>query len=241
MCEGVERFTEHGLRFTDGEEVTADVVIVCSGFKIDFPFLPIDCSNWDWRNLYKKIIHPDLDGVGFVGFARPDIGAQPPVTELQARYFAALASGRRTLPEKAAMAAIIEADRAEITRLKPLVCERVTGIVALVPYMYELADLIGCRPLLRKLVGKPALFWAILFGTFAGPHFRLHGPHADPNAEAIIKHDGAHLSKLRKPVDVLSFLGVQLIWGLGSLLVYPVAKLLSSVFGVRRMQPRIDY
>ena len=241
LCEGVESFTQEGVCFTDGNKAVADVAIICSGFKIDFPFLPVDTSQWDWRDLYKKVVHPDLERVGFIGFARPDIGAQPPVVELQARYFAALASGRKKLPASDEMARIIEEDRAETTHLKPVVCERVTGIVPIVPYMYELADLVGCRPQLRKLLLKPRVLWAVLFGTFAGPHFRLHGPNADPNAEAIIKQEGAHLFKLKKPVEMLSFGGTQVIWGLGSLLVYPIAKLLSSVFGIRSMRPKIDY
>ena len=238
---GIERFGRDGVFFTDGSNAKADAVIYCSGFKVSFPFLPIDSTAWDWRDLYKKIFHPQLPGVGFVGFARPHIGAIPPVTELQARYFAGVASGRLSLPSQERMRSIIERDARKTTRQKPLVCERITSVVSFIPYMYELADLIGCRPKLRRLLRRPVVWWSVLFGTVAPPHFRLCGPHASEEAAAVIERGGLHLRRLKTPVDKLVFVGLQLVWGVSGILGYPVFKLVSFLPGLRFLKPEVDF
>lgn len=237
----IKGFTANGIIFDDGTEVEADKVIFCSGFKVKFPFLPIASEGWDWRQLYKKIFHPDLSNIGFVGFARPNIGSMPPVTELQARYFAAVASGRVSLPPRSQMESIIAQDAAKTMQLKPLIAERVTGIVSFVPFMYELAELIGCRPVLRQLVRRPKVLWSVLFGTVAAPHFRLCGVHADPAAFDIIEREGLQPKKLKTPQEKLLFVSFQLIWGLGGLIAYPCFKIFSTFSGSAALKPELDF
>ena len=237
----IKCFTADGVVFGDGSELTADTVIFCSGFKVKFPFLPISSEGWDWRKLYKKIFHPDLSNIGFVGFARPNIGAMPPVTELQARYFAAVASGRVKLPDRATMESIIAKDAEKASKLKPLVVDRVTGIISFVPFMYELAELIGCRPVLSQLIKRPKVLWSVLFGTVAAPHFRLCGSHADPIAFDIIEREGLHWEKLKTPQEKLLFFTFQLVWGLGGVVSYPLFKLVTVLSGSTDLKPELDF
>ena len=237
----IASFTTDGVVFSDGSQIKADRVIFCSGFKVKFPFLPITNEGWDWRKLYKKIFDPDLPNIGFVGFARPNIGAMPPVTELQARYFAAVASGRVELPERSQMESIIAQDAEKTAKFKPLISDRVTGIVSFVPFMYELAELIGCRPVLTQLIKRPKVLWSVLFGTVAAPHFRLCGSHANPAAFDIIEREGLHLRKLKTPQEKLLFLAFQLVWGLGSFIAYPIFKLFSLLSGSTALKPELDF
>ena len=236
----IKNFTTNGVVFSDGSQTEADTVIFCSGFKVKFPFLPVAKEGWDWRQLYKKIFYPDLPNIGFVGFARPNIGAMPPVTELQARYFAAVASGRVQLPERSQMETVIAKDAQKAAQYKPLVVDRVTGIVSFVPFMYELAELIGCRPMLTQLIKRPKVFWSVLFGTVAAPHFRLCGPHADPAAFDLIEREGLYPGKLKTPQEKLLFITFQLVWGLGGLVGYPFFKLLSAT-GATNLKPELDF
>ncbi|CAF4454410.1 unnamed protein product, partial [Adineta steineri] len=56
------------------------------------------------HNLYKHCYHPDLgDEIVWIGFARPALGAIPPLIELQASYFALLCSNKLKLPNKSDM------------------------------------------------------------------------------------------------------------------------------------------
>lgn len=237
----VSRFGPDRVYFADGTYAEADAVIFCSGFKVRFPFLPIDSEGWDWRQLYKKVLHPRLPGIAFVGFARPHIGAIPPVTELQARYFAGVASGRLPFPERDVMDTAIRHDAEETSRLKPVVCQRITSIVSFIPYMYELADLIGCRPVLREFITRPAVLWSVLFGTVAPPHFRLSGPHADPGAADVIEREGLHVRRLKSLTDKALFAVVQIVWGLACIVGYPLFKAISALPGVRSLKPELDF
>lgn len=238
---GLQAFTPEGVTFTDGSSVPADSVIFCSGFKVRFPFLPIASEGWDWRQLYKKIFHPALPNIGFVGFARPNIGAMPPVTELQARYFAGIASGRLSLPSESQMQETIQADAQATAKLKPLVCDRVTGIVSFVPYMYELAGLIGCRPVLKDLLARPVVLWSILFGTVASTHFRISGPHANSEVLDVIEQEGLHLRKLKTISELLLFVMLQIIWGGGALIGYPFFKALSYLPRFKSWKPELNF
>ncbi|WP_019504300.1 NAD(P)-binding domain-containing protein [Pleurocapsa sp. PCC 7319] len=237
----IQRFDTDGVVFADGSKVKAEAVIFSSGFKVFFPFLPIESRGWDWRKLYKNIFHPELTNLGFIGFARPNIGAIPPVTELQSRYFAGVASGRLSLPSLAEMESVIKRDARETAKLKPLVCERVTSIVSFVPYMYELAGLIGCRPILKQLLNRPLVLWSVLFGTVAPPHFRLCGPHADPKAFEIIAQEGLHLQKLKTPQEKFLFFAFQIIWGVGGILSYPLFKAVYRLPGCKLLEPQLDF
>ena len=237
----LERFEADGIVFADGSKVQADAVVFSSGFNVRFPFLPIDSSNWDWRILYKKIFHPELPNLGFVGFARPNIGSMPPIMEMQARYFAGVASGRLQLPPLAQMQSEIERDAQQSRREKPLVSDRITGIVSYVPYMYELSESIGCRPKLSQLISRPMVLWSVLFGSVAAPHFRISGAHANPAVLDRIEEQGLQIWKLKTLDEKLLFTLFQIVWGLGGLVGYPLFKILSYVPGLKTLKPRLDF
>lgn len=237
----LERFESDGVVFSDGSKVEADAVVFSSGFNVHFPFLPINSSNWDWRKLYKKMFHPELPSLGFVGFARPNIGSMPPIMEMQARYFAGVVSERLQLPEPGLMQSIIEQDAQDSRKYKPLVCDRITGIVSYVPYMYELSELIGCRPVLRQLISRPLVLWSVLFGSVAAPHFRICGSHANPAMLDEIERQGLQVWKLKTLDEKLLFVMFQIIWGLGGLVGYPFFKILSYLPGFSSLKPRLDF
>ncbi|MER5897565.1 NAD(P)/FAD-dependent oxidoreductase [Streptomyces sp. NPDC001876] len=67
----VEAFTDEGLRLATGEEVAADVIVFATGHRKVFPFLDpsVRAHDGDGRlRLYRGIVPPGTDGLGFVGF-----------------------------------------------------------------------------------------------------------------------------------------------------------------------------
>lgn len=104
------------VRFADGEDVEADLVIYATGYRISFPFFdPELVSAPDNRiGLYRKVVHPDLPGLYFIGLIQP-IGALMPLAELQAEWVARLLRGA-PLPSREEMAAAIAEDEAELRR-----------------------------------------------------------------------------------------------------------------------------
>lgn len=72
----VERFDGSAVVFTDGSREEVDLVVMCTGYLIRFPFLDPEQLNWaDGRpRLYKNVFHPHRDDVAVVGLIQPDSG-----------------------------------------------------------------------------------------------------------------------------------------------------------------------
>ena len=95
----IASLTRDGVRFTDGSEVKADVVVYCTGYKVTFPFFDegfISAPDNDLP-LFRRTFHPDIPNVFFIGLLQP-LGAIMPIAEAQSRV------GRR-LPRRPLRAA----------------------------------------------------------------------------------------------------------------------------------------
>ncbi len=179
-------FTPNGVLLegeAGDEEVKADVVLFATGFKAkSFDFLPDDaagCPSHLWHLMYHK---EHRERLVFVGFARPSLGALPPVSELQARYAALITSGERQLPSAPEMGrAIVERKRARVASFDD---KRLVTLVDWIPYMDALADRIGCRPRLRDLLSRPRLCWQIVTGPMLVAQYRLADPDSTPELAA---------------------------------------------------------
>ncbi len=92
------------VRFDDGSEVHADLVVYCTGYKITFPFFDEDfVSAPDNRiDLFKFVFHPRVDNLYFVGLVQP-LGAIMPIAERQSTLIAEHITGAYTLPTLPAM------------------------------------------------------------------------------------------------------------------------------------------
>ncbi|MET9132467.1 flavin-containing monooxygenase [Streptomyces antibioticus] len=90
--------------FTDGTSVRADAIVYCTGYRMDFPFLPQGCpvSRQGAVELYKRVVAPDRPGLFFVGLVRP-LGSITRLVEAQSRWIARLITGESTLPEPEVM------------------------------------------------------------------------------------------------------------------------------------------
>lgn len=178
----IERLLPDGVVFADGTRVEADVVLLCTGYHQGFAFM--DDLPVDFGRLYHRCFSPALGAsAAFIGFARPAIGAIPPIAEMQARWFALVCSGRRTLPPTRDMEQVAREEQAARRRQFGAVADRLESLVDYTPYQDTLADEIGCRPDLARLAATdPRRAWKLFAGPFVGAQFRLVGPHADPVA-----------------------------------------------------------
>ena len=113
----------------------------------------------------------------FIGLARPAIGAIPPISEMQARLFALVLSGKCALPKGQDMEAKIQRDAKKHRDYLAVVTDRITGLVDFTSYMDELADLIGCKPKWKDLIKTPTVLYRVYFNPFMACQYRLCGPH----------------------------------------------------------------
>ncbi|MEZ7005128.1 flavin-containing monooxygenase [Streptomyces sp. AD55] len=112
----IAAFEGEEVVFTDGTRVTADAVVHCTGFRLDFPFLPAGCpaSSDGPVELYRRVVPPGAEGLYFVGLVRP-VGAITRLVEAQARWVAGLVDGEGALPPADEMRAEITAYLGGIT------------------------------------------------------------------------------------------------------------------------------
>ncbi len=181
-CPAIRRFSGNKVEFVDGAWVEPEIVLCNTGFATEFTFLDDhfpDVSadaRLPRKHLYKHTFHPALgDRIAWGGFARPAFGAIPPISELQARWFALLCTGERTLPTADCMRNIIETDDAVAVSQFSDDARRLPNLTDFLRIMDDLADEIGCLP--RGLFWKhPFIWYRVLINPISGVQYRLIGP-----------------------------------------------------------------
>jgi cation diffusion facilitator CzcD-associated flavoprotein CzcO len=170
----IEAIDGSTVHFADGSSQDFDAIILGTGFKLALPFIegPIAASlglDADGMDLYDHTLHPDLDGLAFVGLYSL-IGPYFPVLELQARWLAYLWAGLRPMPSVAIMQEGVAAARARRAGPRDIPMHAMAVLFA---------DHAGVEP---RPAAWPALERALWFGPLSPASFRLIGPDADPDA-----------------------------------------------------------
>ncbi|MDH6463037.1 cation diffusion facilitator CzcD-associated flavoprotein CzcO [Micromonospora sp. A200] len=108
---GVAGFDGDQVTFTDGRADEVDLVIWCTGYRVDLPFLDpaLLGDRPEALPLYRHVFHPDVPGLAFVGLMQ-STGAAFPLVEAQARLVAAQLAGTYALPDPARQHADIRAE-----------------------------------------------------------------------------------------------------------------------------------
>jgi cation diffusion facilitator CzcD-associated flavoprotein CzcO len=113
----LDRLLGDRVRFADGSEERADVIIYCTGYKISFPFFDpsLISAPQNEFSFFKYVFHPEIPNLAFAGLIQPS-GALIPVAEQQAAWVAEQISGAYVLPTPAEMRADIARERARRLR-----------------------------------------------------------------------------------------------------------------------------
>jgi len=134
----IERLTERSVVFVDGSEEPADIVVYCTGYKVSFPFFDpgfISAPDNDLP-LYRRVFHPDIEGVYFIALLQP-LGATMPLAEAQSEWVCDHLQGKYQLPPKAEMLADMERERTAMRR-RYVASKRHTMQVDYDDYMFDL-------------------------------------------------------------------------------------------------------
>src|SRR5262249_59233279 len=87
---GIARYAGHAVVFTDGRQEEFDAIILGTGFRTSFPFLPAQVAGWDLTRtppLYLKMMHPTIPSLFFIGLFQP-IGCIWRLADYQSRIAA---------------------------------------------------------------------------------------------------------------------------------------------------------
>jgi dimethylaniline monooxygenase (N-oxide forming) len=155
-------------------KVEADVVVLATGYRQRFPFLYEHRKDGKDDPLPSEhfVCCPDEPRLAFFGFVRPNVGAIPPMSELQAMWWCEKLAGR-----------VQRSGRTDY-RLQE---HKLDYAVDYGTYMFVLAAEIDAAPSLRSLVSKPKQLAACAFGQAHVPIFRLLGPFASADCEDVVE------------------------------------------------------
>ena len=105
------------VRFADGSVEQVDAIVYATGYKISFPFFDPDfiAAPGNVLPLYKRIFKPEIDDLGFVGFAQA-IPTIFPFAECQSKLVGRWLGGDWARPSPAEMAREIAADERRYVR-----------------------------------------------------------------------------------------------------------------------------
>lgn len=98
---GIERLDGDRVVFLDGTSAPADLIVWATGYRVSFPFLDPQLIDAPQNRvpLWKRVIHPDLPGLLFVGLLQP-IGAVMPLAEAQSQWIVEILTGACAPPEE---------------------------------------------------------------------------------------------------------------------------------------------
>ncbi|CAF1317347.1 unnamed protein product [Adineta steineri] len=140
----------------DETPVEIDHILLCTGYKWKHPFF----SHTDIHDLYKLVFASNSNGtLAFVGTARPVFGSIPALAELQARWVAAVFSGRCHLPSEKVMTKRRQEYWKRHTRLYPHDDIRLKQLVNLFEYTDVIGDELGVRLNLFYLFFRHPIAW----------------------------------------------------------------------------------
>jgi dimethylaniline monooxygenase (N-oxide forming) len=126
------------VRFVDGSEVHADVVVYCTGYKITFPFFEPNflAAPDNHIELFRRVFHPDIPGLFFIGLLQP-LGAIMPLAEAQGAWVGDHLRGQYALPAPPDVRRDIASDQAAM-RKRYVASKRHTIQVDFDDYLYAL-------------------------------------------------------------------------------------------------------
>jgi len=171
---GITEINGSEVSFKSGKTMNFDAIMFCTGFKFDLPFLEKNTQFEKISECYLHCFHPNFgDEIAFIGFARPQQGGVPLISELLARYFALICSGERKLPPN-----LNELAKKDAKKWRNEFYETpwVHGLVNGFRFNDQVADLIGCRPKEPSFIFQPKKFWVYWMNHVRPSQYRLRGP-----------------------------------------------------------------
>ena len=204
--------TCHGkkVKFSDGEEVDIDVIILSTGYTCDHSYLKDD-SKKSFENRYKYIFDNDDPSIAFVGYVRPVVGSVPALAEVQARWVAKVFRGTQPLPPFEQRVIQTEKDNAFWKHYFKHSTSRLIGqLVEGYIYIDSMAKEAGIYPNYYKLFCTNLHHWYIsMVSPFSGCIYRLNEPAYQKTAIARLQEHREHTIT---PVHLLLILFCRLIW-----------------------------
>lgn len=184
----ISSIIENKVTFEDGTNFDCDYIVMCTGFRVDFPFLEgsIQKKSSNIREMFKYMIPSGVNNMAFIGFIRPGVGAIPPMSEMQARYLGLILDGSKKIPSYSKFRKSINTQLEKDMKQYPFDAHRVTGLTDYVSFLEDMAREIGCHLRYSRLLLSPRLLYKVMTSTFCVAQYRLYGKYNNKYASSEI-------------------------------------------------------
>ena len=203
-CNGKE------VTFGDGTTQEFDVLILCTGYSPEFPFLPDNFAKKSFRERYKFIFDNDDPSLAFIGFVRPVVGSIPGMAELQARWAAKVFSNSVPFKNQEERLQETAQDAAHWTKYFKDTSQRLEGLVEAYMYVDNIAKHAQVYPDLLGLLKRNPYHWFVAtFSPYNGALYRVNDPKYEDKAIATMQ---SHRTNTISPLHLLLLIFLRLIW-----------------------------
>ncbi|EGD83817.1 hypothetical protein H112_07494 [Trichophyton rubrum D6] len=199
----IDRITEYGIVLTNGTILEVDVIICCTGYDIDLPYLLDEYYRMQEKdsvlparnslNLYKLVAAPRYPNLFCIGYVHLE-GPLVPVAEAQARWAVGAITGKVTLPSPDQMERSIYVYQEDLAS-RMVSSDRHTTIIKYLPYCDDLFSQLNAAPTFWRLfqriftsnpVQAYQVLLAVYFGLNSAAQYRLFGHAGKPELAAEI-------------------------------------------------------
>lgn len=211
---GITQITEDQVFYKDGTSDECDAIVLLTGYRENHTYLSSnEWQNQENRDRYMLTFHPRIPQTAFVGFCRGQAGSLILPIEMQARWFALIVSGKRSLPSPEQMQARVDEYQSDN---KGYAATLGGWFIA----NYIARHFVHCEPCPIDIINRFGFQCALRVYTrsYAGHMFRFRGPHAKPEIAAQAYAD-ANQGK------IVVWTLVEVMGVLLGALVYPLSKI----------------
>ncbi|MBJ7449123.1 MAG: NAD(P)-binding domain-containing protein [Parachlamydiales bacterium] len=195
----ISHIQKDGVVLDNGEKISADALIFSTGYRTELSYLdPKICEavKFDPQDsflpmtLYKSMLHPDFDNLGFVGMYR---GPHFSVIQLQAQALMSIFAKKISMPERQELMFGMDS----VKKLRESNPKTQYPYPNNIEFCDGIASLIGAKPEPKDFHNDYNLWNMIYKGPFSLAHYGLKGVYAQP------EYAKKHIKQLQKAVNEL--------------------------------------
>ena len=207
---GITHCTGNKVHFTDGTSQEFNTIIMSTGYRKSFPFLPDRYTEMSMGDHYKFVFDIKDPSLAFVGYSRPVVGSVVTFSELQARWVARVYSNHAPLKPLEEREADHTRDVAYLRDYFKDSSRRLEGLVELFTYLDDISKLAGVYPDYWALFKRNPRHWYIAyFAPYNGATFQLNEPKYEDHAIATME---SHRTMTVTLPNMVLLLFLRLIW-----------------------------
>ena len=195
--------------FENNDYCEADLIINCTGYKVNLPYLPENYKFEVIRDMYKHTIHPSDTTLSFIGYIRPVVGSIAQLAEMQSRFVSMVWAGKVKLGSEEELLREIEAEKLKYREFVQTDDARKQSLVEGYDYLDDMARTTGTYPNYEDLWNSSMREWYIaVFAPYNGAMYRLN--NQTDRAQALATMEG-HMKGSVGPIQFVMIIFLRVI------------------------------